>query len=143
MSFWLLIKGKTFVCRIYICITKSFLLIKYQVCNLGYKYKVFIKININLSFGNPKKFTVRLIWFQNFHAVKGSQHFIKWSTLDKGTFVIKEKWMGALDSKFAGTADSKHSMFKCLVNTCIGESIRACYTFSYHSKYLFLEAISK
>ena len=30
------------------------------------------------------------------------------------------KEFGALDRKIAGTADSKHSMFKCLVNTCIG-----------------------
>ena len=30
-------------------------------------------------------------------------------------FLVKK--VGALDTKFAGTADSEHSMFKCLVNT--------------------------
>ena len=46
---------------------------------------------------------------------------------------FSEKKVGALDTKFAETADSKHSIFKYLVNTCIGEPIRAGdSTFSCH-----------
>ena len=59
-------------------------------------------------------------------------------------FYLRCKKSGRLSAKFAGTIDSKNSMFKCLVNTCISEWIKACdFKFSYHSKYFFLEAISE
>ena len=44
--------------------------------------------------------------------------------------IMVRKKLGALDRKIAGTADSKHSTFKCLVNSLYSADD---YTFSYQS----------
>ena len=77
--------------------------------------------NINTSkeimFKVGQKPQLYILWEKEL--IFGLYHLLKSHGLIKNVYPLKEKWkkVGAYDTKIAGTADSKHSMFKCLVNT--------------------------
>ena len=112
------------------------------IMNLIYTthWHVFNQYNWNL----PNLFICRVLSrHQCQNVVSSTSRWFQRSQLLYQRANFSEKKVGALDTKFAETADSKHSIFKCLVNNLYRYNQYKCNsaddsTFSYQSSYIHL-----